>query len=243
MSIITLRFRSEALGKHTSFNVIHPDSGEGPFPVLYQLHGYSDDSFSWLVNSNIARHVAGLPLIVVLPDGGTSRYVNHAPHERMNLQRYEDHLIHDIPEQLSRTFNVTSGPWAIGGLSMGGQGALRLGMKHSDRFASIWAHSSGALNPDPTWLALLEDPEDASCFTQADRLKARVDGGAAQPVLTFDCGVDDRVIDGNRDLHAHMDAIGLTHTYREYPGDHTWDYWDEHVIEAIAQHVEALGLG
>jgi S-formylglutathione hydrolase FrmB len=242
VSIITLRFKSEALGKHTSFNVIHPDAGEGPFPVLMQLHGYSDDSFSWLINSNLARHVADLPLIIVLPDGGTSRYANYAPHERMNLQRYEDLLIKDIPAQLVRTFNIASGPWAIGGLSMGGQGALRLGMKHSDRFASIWAHSAGALNPDPTWLVLLEDPDDASCFTQADRLKSRVDSGATQPVITFDCGVDDHVIDGNRDLHAHMEAIGLAHTYREFPGAHTWDYWDEHVVEAIAQHTKALGI-
>ena len=85
MSVLTVRFHSEALGKRTSFNVIHPDKGEGPFPVLMQLHGYSDDSFSWLYNSNIVRHVADLPLIVVLPDGGTSRYVNLAIHERFGL--------------------------------------------------------------------------------------------------------------------------------------------------------------
>jgi S-formylglutathione hydrolase FrmB len=242
MSVLTVRFKSEALGKHTSFNVIHPDRGDGPFPVLFQLHGYSDDSFSWITNSNLVRHVADLPLIVVLPDGGTSRYVNSAPHERFNLQRYEDFLVQDIPAELARTFQVRPGPWAIGGLSMGGQGALRIGMKHSTQFASIWAHSAGGLVPDPTWLALLDDPDDASCFNQADHLKARVDGGAALPVITFDCGVDDFVIEGNRDLHAHMDQIGLPHTYTEHPGAHTWDYWDLHVQEALAQHAQVLGI-
>ncbi|MBA3276380.1 MAG: hypothetical protein H0T72_11360, partial [Chloroflexia bacterium] len=145
MSIVNVRFRSEALGKQTGFNVIHPDKGDGPFPVLMQLHGYSDDSFAWLYNSNLVRHVADLPLIVVLPDGGTSRYVNTAPHERFNLQRYEDLSVEEIPAELGRTFHVRPGPWAIGGLSMGGQGALRIGMKHSDQFASIWAHSAGGL--------------------------------------------------------------------------------------------------
>ncbi len=242
MSVLTVRFHSEALGKRTSFNVIHPDQGEGPFPVLMQLHGYSDDSFSWLYNSNIVRHVADLPLIVVLPDGGTSRYVNLAIHERFGLQRYEDFLVKDIPAQLARTFRVRPGPWAIGGLSMGGQGSLRIGMKYSDRFASIWAHSAGMLNPDPAWLALLPDPEDASSFVQADRIKSRVDAGGTLPTITFDCGVDDFVIDGNRDLHAHMERIGLPHTYTEHPGAHTWDYWDEHIQEALVQHAQVLGI-
>lgn len=243
MSVVTVRFASKALGKQTSFNVIHPDNGEGPFPVLIQLHGYSDDSFSWLYNSNIVRHVANLPLIVVLPDGGTSRYVNMQVHERMALQRYEDLIVQDIPQEMRKLFRVTDGPWAIGGLSMGGQGSLRIGMKHSDRFASIYAHSSGALVPDPTWLAILDDPEDANGFVQAERLKARVDAGANMPTITFDCGVDDFTLEGNRELDAHMSAIGLPHTYLEFPGAHTWDYWDEHVQEALTQHMRVLGAG
>ena len=242
MSVLTVRFHSPALGKKTSFNVIHPDVGEGPFPVLMQLHGYSDDSFSWLYNSNIVRHVANLPLIVVLPDGGTSRYVNMSRHERFGKQNYEDLLVDDIPAEVARLFHVRSGPWAIGGLSMGGQGALRLGMKYPDRFASIWSHSSGLLKPDPEWLAMLDDPDDASCFVQADRLQARVEAGGVLPAITFDCGVDDFVLEGNRELHAHMDAIGLMHTYLEHPGAHTWDYWDEHLPRALAQHAEVLAI-
>jgi len=242
MSVLTVRFHSQALGKRTSFNVIHPDKGEGPFPVLLQLHGYSDDSFAWLYNSNLVRHVTDLPLIVILPDGGTSRYVNSAPHERFNLQRYEDLLVQDIPAQLERTLQIRPGPWAIGGLSMGGQGSLRVGMKHSDRFASIWAHSSGMLHPDPAWLALLPDPEDANSFVQADRLKARVEAGATLPMISFDCGVDDSTLDGNRDLHAHMERIDLPHTYKEHAGAHTWEYWDEHVQEALVQHAAVLGI-
>jgi len=242
VSVLTLRFESSALGKDTTFNVIHPDKGDGPFPVLIQLHGYSDDSFAWLYNSNLVRHVADLPLIVVLPDGGTSRYVNTAPHERFNLQRYEDLIVEEIPAELGRTFHVRPGPWAIGGLSMGGQGALRIGMKHSDQFASIWAHSAGGLHPDLDWLALLDDPEDASSFVQADRLKARVDAGASLPSISFDCGVDDFTLDGNRDLHAHMEQIGLSHTYKEHAGAHTWDYWDLHVQEALEQHARVLGI-
>jgi len=242
MSVVNVRFHSDALGKQTGFNVIHPDKGEGPFPVLMQLHGYSDDSFSWLYNSNIVRHVADLPLIVVLPDGGTSRYLNLPFHERYGLQRYEDLLVKDIPAQVQRTFQVRPGPWAIGGLSMGGQGALRIGMKHSDRFASIWAHSAGLRHLGQEWLDAVADKDDASVPVQATRLKERVDGGANLPVISFDCGVDDFTLDGNRELHAHMDEIGLPHTYIEHPGAHTWEYWDEHVQEALIQHARVLGI-
>ncbi|MGI8404540.1 MAG: alpha/beta hydrolase [Thermomicrobiales bacterium] len=242
MSVLTVRFPSEALAKQTSFNVIHPDRDEGPFRVLMQLHGYSDDSFSWLYNSSLVQHVADLPLIVVLPDGGTSRYLNLPFHERYGLQLYEDLLVKDIPAQVGRTFQVRPGPWAIGGLSMGGQGALRIGMKYSDQFASIWAHSAGLRNPGQEWLDVLADKDDASVLVQADRLKVRVDGGATLPTISFDCGVDDFTVDGNRDLHAHMEAIGLPHTYAEHPGAHTWDYWDEHVQEALIQHARVFGI-
>ncbi len=242
MSVLTVRCRSEALGKKTSFNVIHSDQGEGPFPVLMQLHGYSDDAFSWLYNSSLVRHAGEYPLIVVLPDGGTSRYLNLPIHERFGLQRYEDLLMRDIPAQVRRTFRIRPGPMAIGGLSMGGYGALRLGIKHSTEFSSIWAHSAGLRPLDATFLGLLDDPDDASVDVQADRLKARLDAGESGPVISFDCGTEDELLDRNRELHAHMDLIGLQHHYAEHPGGHTWDYWDQHVREALAQHARVLGV-
>ncbi len=118
MSRVNVRFPREVLGKHTSFNVIHPDTGTGPYPVLLQLHGYSDDSYSWLSGSNIAHHVAEYPMIVILPDSGTSRYLNLAMHDRFGLQRYEDLMMRDIPDEVNRVFQVREGNWAIGGLSI-----------------------------------------------------------------------------------------------------------------------------
>ncbi len=213
MAVATVQFRSEAMGRQVSYNVILPEGSEGPYPVLIQLHGLGDDHHSWIHRSNLARHVADLGLAVVLPDGASSGYLNWKAAGRLYRQRYEDLIMTDITAHVKRHFHVTDGPWAIGGLSMGGQGALRIGMKHSDQFASIWAHSAGGLHPDPDWLALLDDPEDASSFVQTDRLKARVDAGASLPSISFDCGVDDFTLDGNRDLHAHMEQIGLSHTY------------------------------
>jgi S-formylglutathione hydrolase FrmB len=242
MSVLSVRFHSEALGKQTSFNVIHPDQGVGPFPVVLQLHGYSDDSFSWLYNSNIVRHAAAWPMIVVLPDGGTSRYLNLKFHERFGLQRYEDYLVQDVRREVERTFSTRPGPWAIGGLSMGGYGALRLGMKYPEKFASVWAHSAGMLRLTEDWIEKLDDPNDADVFIHAKRLKARRDAGEPTPVISFDSGVDDFVFEHNREFHQHLDTVGLEDSWFEHPGAHTWNYWDEHVQEAIAQHARVFGI-
>ena len=240
MGISTVQFFSEALGKWTTYSAILPEQGEGPFPVLFQLHGLSDDHQAWIQRSNLVRHVAELPLIVVLPDGGTAGYLNWKSSNRLHKDRYEDLIVNDITAHLRRNFNVTDTPWAIGGLSMGGYGAMRLGLKYPERFASIWSHSSAfhlheRLEPD-----LIDEDSlaTADIFALANTV-AKLD---RQPVITFDCGVDDQLIESNRALHAHMTTIRLSHQYLEHPGAHTWPYWDQHVVEALAQHAQVLEL-
>ena len=242
MSVARIRFFSEALGKWTRYNLVLPDVGEGPFSVLMQLHGLGDDCDTWLERSNLVRYVAELPFVVLLPDGGTSAYLNWKASDRLNQHRYEDLLMHDIPTHLRRYANVADRPWAIGGLSMGGYGAVRLGIKYPDYFASIYAHSSAfridealeALDP-----ALVDDVEDANVYRHAEAL-AKCD---QRPVLAFDCGIDDRLIGHNRRFHQYLDGLGIEHHYAEFSGGHTWDYWDLHVQEALAQHSRVLGLG
>jgi len=240
MAIARVQFHSEALGKQTQYNVILPYEGDGPFPVLVQLHGLSDDCEAWIERSNLVRHVEHMPLVVVLPDGGTSAYLNWKHAGRLGRQNYEDLIINDIAAHVRRQFNVTSGPWAIGGLSMGGWGSMWIGLRHPDTFSSIWSHS-GKYNWRNSELdvAMLENPDDIDLHRVAETV-ARLD---QRPVMSFDCGVDDNLVEESRALHAHMDRIGLRHTYREHPGGHTWDYWDEHVVEALAQHARVLGIG
>lgn len=238
MGVASVQFRSQALGKHVTYEVILPEAGTGPFPVLLQLHGLSDDQSMWIQRSNLVRHVADYPLLVVLPDGGTSGYLNWRSGERLWRQHYEDFLIEDLPAHLGRHFQVRPGPWAIGGLSMGGYGAMRLGLKYPARFASIWAHSSAFHIGNLVDPAAVEDAADADVYPHANRVAQ----GTTRPAIAFDCGVDDELIGYNRDFHAHLDKIGLAHHYAEHPGAHTWDYWDEHVREALVQHARVLGI-
>lgn len=242
MAVATVQFRSEAMGRQVSYNIILPDATEGAYPVLLQLHGLGDDHYSWIHRSNLTRYVADLGLAVVLPDGASSGYLNWKAAGRLYRQRYEDMIMIDIANHVRRHFNVTDGPWAIGGLSMGGYGAMRLGLKYLHRFASIWAHSSAFHINDVVPADLLDKGgvQDANVYLHADRLK---ESGVTPPVIAFDCGVDDELIEHNRNLDEHFTRIGLDHHYAEHPGAHTWDYWDDHVQEAIAQHARVLGIG
>jgi putative tributyrin esterase len=63
------------------------------------------------------------------------------------------------------------------------------------------------------------------------------------PRLLIACGTEDYLLDGNRQFHADLTRLGIPHEYREFPGAHTWDYWDAHVTEAIAFHAAAMGIG
>lgn len=237
-SVVTVECHSPALDRTVTYTALVPDAGTPPFAVLYQLHGASDDHRAWLHKSNLLRHLEGLPLLVVLPSGENGYYVDAPP-----LRALEQLVVHDIPAHVTRSFRVQEGRAAIGGLSMGGYGAIRLGLKYPDRYASIFAHSSRlparAELPMLAWTrgidaADLDDLDVEWIAERADR--------ATLPALAFDCGSEDHLIADSRRFHARLDALGVPHEYREHGGAHTWDYWDEHVVEAIAHHVRVLGI-
>jgi len=216
-SVVTVEHHAPALDRTVAYTALVPDRGTPPFAVLYQLHGASDDHRAWLYKSSLLRYVDGLPLLVVLPSGENSYYVG--PWEKL--------VVDDLAAHVARTFRVRPGRAAIGGLSMGGYGAIRLGLLHPDRYASIFAHSS----------RLPQGDGDGDVGVVAGRVDR-----ATMPALAFDCGVDDHLIEDSRRFHARLDALGLPHQYREHAGAHTWDYWDEHVREAIAWHTRVLDL-
>jgi putative tributyrin esterase len=237
-TIATMQLPSAALERQVTYTVILPEKGTPPFPVLYQLHGRTDDHRAWIESSNLVRYVAALPLIVVLPDGGTSFYADIHP-----LARYQRFMIDELPEHLQRTFHVRPGKAAIGGLSMGGYGAIRLGLLHPDRFASIFAHSSRlpsrAELPQLDFCSALD--EKAIDELDVDALAARIDP-RTMPALAFDCGTEDHRLGDSRRFHHVLEKQGIPHHYAEHPGAHTWEYWDSHVKEALAFHARALAL-
>jgi putative tributyrin esterase len=242
MAIGEMEFHSRALGRSVPFSFYLPDEEQGgspPFPALLQFHGAHDTHHAWLYRSKLAIYLERFPFVVIMPSGELSSWSNW----RNPREPFEDFIIQDLIPACERFFPIRRGRWAIGGLSMGGYGALRLGLKYSDRFASIYAHSSAFWGEGPDKFSDFEqgvsadDRVDADVSTHAERALARDD----RPTLSFDCGVDDYLIDQNRAFHAYLESIDFPHTYEEHPGAHTWTYWDEHVQTALRQHAEVLG--
>ena len=139
MTIATVQFMSQALWRQVTYTTILPDRhivGPGPYPVLYQLHGGNENHTAWL-HSQLLHIIHDFPFILVLPDGAQSRWANG----KVPFTAYENFLMEDLANHIIDNFHATADKWAIGGNSMGGFGAVRLGLKYPDRFFSIWSHS------------------------------------------------------------------------------------------------------
>jgi S-formylglutathione hydrolase FrmB len=239
MSLGQIHFYSQTLFRQASFSVYVPSAEfEPPYPALLQLHGAGDDHSSWFERSMLPEYLERYPFIVVTPAGDLSFWTNFGIKGRGTA--YEDYLIEDLMPEVERLFPVRPGRWAIGGLSMGGYGAIRLGLLYPDRFASIYAHSSAVWGAE-RWkerypVVSAEDLALADINPYADGAVDAPD----RPALAFDCGLDDELLTDNRAFHQHLQEIGYPHIYREFPGGHTWDYWNTHVQEALQRHAEVM---
>jgi S-formylglutathione hydrolase FrmB len=248
MAFSTINYFSKSLKKASSFNIIFPDDAAIPRPwsVFYLLHGLSDDHTIWMRRTSIERYVAGIPLVVVMPDGGRGWYAN-----ALAGDAYEDDLVNDVVGLVDRTFPVRAerSGRAIGGLSMGGYGAVKVGLKHPDVFGSINSHSGALGMLHNINEAKKLSPEFERIFGPAPKdgpedpfgIVTKMDHGKIPPML-IDCGTEDFLLAQNRGFHQHLEKLHIAHEYKEFSGAHNWEYWDLHVREAIAFHVKNLGI-
>ena len=241
MSLLSIQFRGESISKASSMIAIVPDE-PGPHPVLYLLHGLSDDHTIWLRRTSVERYAEGRGLIIVMPDGHQSFYLNDP---RPGGIAYEDHITQDVVGFCDRVLPAIpkASARAIAGLSMGGYGAIRVGLANPDLFSVACSHSGavgyahGPIEGRPELGHLARAVGEAGdCHALAAERKK--DGKL--PALRLDCGTDDFLLDSNRQFHAHLDEIGVEHVYEEFPGNHNWAYWDEHItatLDFVCEHV------
>jgi S-formylglutathione hydrolase FrmB len=253
MALAEFSFFARSIGLMSRLSALLPDAADGPFPVLYLLHGLGDDSSTWLRLTSLERYAFGLPLIIVMPETARGWYTNSAsPAGRP----YEDHLLKDVipfVDRLLPSLPERRGR-AIGGLSMGGYGALKAALKFPDTFCSAHSHSGALLTPLNNLTHPHRDlepyrPEFQAIFGDSWnggdndlRLLAARCPHALRPALRLDCGTDDFLLDQNRQFHSLLHSLSYPHEYLEFPGDHNWSYWDTHIQEALTFHRRALGI-
>jgi putative tributyrin esterase len=198
------------------------------YPVLYLLHGHDGGHRNWLDRTNLLAHTARLPLIVVLPDAGNSWYTNSFARPE---EKFEEYVAREIPAFIDQNFRTLTYREAryVAGLSMGGYGALKLGLKYPGRFSLAGSFSAAPLIAASTSQTVNDalGPAGSASRTANDLLALAAEVSVADaPYFYIDSGIADRLLTGNRTLVQAMQARGLAYEYHEVPGAHTWEFWD-----------------
>jgi len=231
-------YRSGVVGDDRDFYVYTPP-GYDPgakltYPVLYLLHGFSDDASGWtavgrahVILDNLIAQGKAKPMIVVMPLGyGAPEMVSRgfaafrdASLRQRNFEKFREALLTEVIPQVETAYRVSRdrNSRAIAGLSMGGAESLLTGLNALDRFAWIGAFSSGGLTEDfnADFPAL-----DAKANTQLR-------------LLWIACGTEDRLIEPNRKFRDWLKSKGIQQTEIEPPGAHTWMVWRRNLANFV----------
>jgi putative tributyrin esterase len=247
MALLTCDFFSEELEVGTSMTVVLPQATSeqigvasagdgGPPPVLYLLHGLSDDHTAWLRYTSIERYATAHGLAVVMPAVHRSFYA-----DEVHGHRYWQFVSEELPAVVGSFFRVSDRPedTFVAGLSMGGYGALKLALTHPTRYAAA-ASLSGVADVralgDRLERGELVERVFGGELTDTDDLFALLDAAdpAALPRLYVACGAqEDRLLDGNRRLADRARERGADVTVDVRPGVHEWGLWDDVIRDVI----------
>lgn len=176
----TVEFYSPAVDRRMKFDVVLPEGyyqSEARYPVLYLLHGYMQNYTVWGRNLAAAFYARELnDLIVVLPDGGNSWFINYASSSDGQTNNWEDHIVNDVIGYVDRSYRTEPRREgrAIAGLSMGGFGAYSMGLRHSELFVSIGS-TSGALSHARTAAAAIRAGVNRESGPADPQRQARID--------------------------------------------------------------------
>lgn len=257
----TVQFHSALLGKTLPYNVIVPTDyrmSATRYPVLYLLHGWAGHYSDWATRTNVADYAAQYRIIVVMPEGNDGWYTDSAT---IASEKYESYILQELIPDVQRHYRAIESRYGrgIGGLSMGGYGAVKFGLKSPGTFAFAGS-LSGALAAT-TWteddlksfkginnslvaaFGARDSPQRKAndIFEIARRLS--VSRVAALPYFYFDCGTEDFFLSVNEQFAALLTEKKVAHEFRELPGAHSWPYWDQQVRELLKVAAEKLKAG
>ena len=226
---------------NTGVNIIFPERSNDVDPlfedrpkVLYLLHGLSGNEDEWTRFSKIEYYGKKYNFIIIMPRVDRSFYCN--TRYRIN---YFDYIADELPEIMSRWLRIDNDRdnTFIAGESMGGYGAVKIGLSRPERYAGIGA-LSGVLDYDAFAKMIVSDqwpdmaPEEIDALYDDDtpmKLAEKAVKLKTKPKLIQLCGTEDFLYENNQNFRKHLQKIGYEHTYREGPGEHAWPYWDKAV--------------
>ena len=249
-------FYMPSLGRTKKLSVLMPAKYDPriQYPVLYLLHGYSGGHDNWWTKTKIAEYVRDIPMIVVMPDGENSWYVNSAMDPN---DRFEDYIVNDLPHYIQRAYSIDTTRQGIAGLSMGGYGALVLSLRHPAQYRFAGS-LSGAISfprgmsdttrqPERSLLPSLRrafgEKPGPSRTTYDLFLLYRRTSKESMPYIYMAMGTQDgyrSFLPAHRALTDLLRGASASYEYHETPGGHNWQYWDTEIQPLLKRMREVL---
>ena len=251
----TIQFKSELIGKVLPYDALLPPGyfkSNRRYPVLYLLHGLFGRHDDWITRTNLAEYAAQYELIIITPEGHDNWYVDSAT---VPQDKYESYVVRELIPNVDARYRTIKDRRArgIAGLSMGGYGALKFGIKHRGYFAFAGS-LSGALDPASrteehpgfAWdilrtslVAAFGPPTSpARAANDLHQIARSASDISSLPYLYFDCGLEDGFLATNREFAEILVAKKIPHQYRQLPGGHNWEYWDRQVRGILRLYAE-----
>ncbi len=252
MAFMELKIHSDCLGHGVSVNVIIPQYAEtiigmdgkeeANFKTLYLLHGLSDDHTAWARRTSIERYAAERCLAVVMPCVDRSWYT-----DTVYGAKYFSFITDELPYIMRKIFRGMSDKREdnfIGGLSMGGYGAMKACLTYPDKYFGCIA-LSGAFDIENMARNLITDewkyifgmnePEELRETKHDVFHLARVaaENGVKPPKIYMWCGYGDFIHESSEKMDKVLTDCGIDHLYEKSEGDHSWGYWDKYVCHGI----------
>ncbi len=252
--------KSSVLNRNVRYTIyLPPDyaSSERTYPVVYLLHGYTDDNTGWLQFGEINRLADKAiadgtipPMIIVMPNADSSWYINSYD----GKERYEDFFIKEFMPAIEKTYRIKGEKKyrGVAGLSMGGYGTFIYALKYPDLFAAAAPFSAAVMDdstmvttPDNRWEGVFGQLYGRN-LKGKDRLNtAWYNNSVLKMVQTksadelskvrywIDCGDDDHLSKGNCLVHIALMDKNVPHEFRVRDGAHNWTYWRTGIINAL----------
>jgi S-formylglutathione hydrolase FrmB len=240
--------KSRLLGRDVKFRALVPldydQKGNETFRyrTIYLLHGLSGHFDNWTDKTRIARYAAHYPFIIVTPEGDDGWYTDSVS---VPNDKYESYIVKELIPEIDNKFRTVTDREHrfIAGLSMGGYGAIKFGLKYPELFSLVGSFSGPFDAPTRTERTGNKWPSIPAVFGP-ENSKTRVDNDIFSlirtlssekmvnlPFIYFDCGTEDQYLAVNRDFAALLVEKKIPHEFRELPGKHSWEYWDQQALE------------
>lgn len=264
MALMQVNFFSTSLMRNVTYHIIlpndlPPDMLQGnehynrEMKTLYLLHGYSGSTLDWMLGS-LAQEVAGkYNLAIVMPSGENSFYLD----AKGTGRAYGRYVGAEIVEYTRRVFGLSTKreDTLIGGLSMGGFGAIHTGLKYHETFGTIIGLSSALIvnsikNKEEGFRNEIADYDyyvsvfgDLSNLENSENnpeylIKQLIEEEKQIPSIYMACGTEDFLIEENREFYNFLTDHNVAVTYKESPGVHNWDFWNAYLEPSIKWALE-----